>query len=112
MKFYEDIQTKLKNSLKESRYDHTIGVMFTAASMAMAHIYDINKAMLAGLLHDCAKCLSYEEQVRICIENQREISEKLEISQNTQRQGEINMLQVQLQDKRPSNPKTYTLNNI
>ena len=75
MKFYEDIQTKLKNSLKESRYDHTIGVMFTAASMAMAHKYDINKAMLAGLLHDCAKCLPFEEQVKLCTENNKEISE-------------------------------------
>ena len=75
MKFYEDIQTKLKNSLKESRYNHTIGVMFTAASMAMAHKYDINKAMLAGLLHDCAKCLPFEEQVKLCTDNNKEISE-------------------------------------
>ena len=75
MKFYEDIQNRLKSSLKDARYEHTIGVMYTAGSMAMAHKYDINKAMLAGLLHDCAKCLSYDEQVRICIENQREISE-------------------------------------
>ena len=75
MKFYEDIQNRLKSSLKESRFEHTIGVMYTAGSMAMAHQYDIKKAMLAGLLHDCAKCLTYEEQVRICEENQREISE-------------------------------------
>ena len=75
MKFYEDIRNRLKSSLKESRFEHTIGVMYTAGSMAMAHQYDIKKAMLAGLLHDCAKCLTYEEQVRICEENQREISE-------------------------------------
>lgn len=75
MKIYDEIQNKLKQSLKESRFEHTIGVMYTAGSMAMAHKYDINKAMLAGLLHDCAKCLTYEEQVRICEENQREISE-------------------------------------
>lgn len=75
MKFYEDIQNKLKGVLKESRFEHTIGVMYTAASMAMAHGYDVEKAMLAGLLHDCAKCHSYEEQVKICEENGREISE-------------------------------------
>ena len=75
MKIYDEIQNKLKQSLKESRFEHTIGVMYTAGSMAMAHKYDINKAMLAGFLHDCAKCLTYEEQVRICEENQREISE-------------------------------------
>lgn len=75
MKFYEDIQNKLKSTLKESRFEHTLGVMYTAGSMAMAHGYDINKAMLAGLLHDCAKCLTYEEQVKICEDNHREISE-------------------------------------
>ena len=75
MKFYEDIQNRLRSSLKESRFEHTIGVMYTAGSMAMAHKYDIKKAMLAGLLHDCAKCLTYEEQVKICEENHREISE-------------------------------------
>lgn len=75
MKIYNEIQNKLKKSLKESRFEHTLGVMYTAAGMAMAHGYDIDKAMLAGLLHDCAKCLTYEEQVRICEENQREISE-------------------------------------
>ena len=75
MKHYDEIHNKLKESLTESRYEHTLGVMYTAASMAMAHGYDINKAMLAGLLHDCAKCLPYEEQVKLCIENNREISE-------------------------------------
>lgn len=75
MKLYEDIQSKLKESLKGSRYEHTIGVMYTAGCMAMAHGYDISKAMLAGLLHDCAKCMSYEEQVKICEENRREITE-------------------------------------
>ncbi len=74
MKHYEEIQNKLKSTLKESRFEHTLGVMYTAASIAMAHGYDIRKAMLAGLLHDCAKCLSYEEQVRLCEENNREIS--------------------------------------
>ena len=37
MKLYDEIQGKLKSSLKESRFEHTMGVMYTAASMAMAH---------------------------------------------------------------------------
>lgn len=74
MKSYEVIQTKLKGILKTSRYEHTIAVMYTAASMAMAHGCDVNKALLAGLLHDCAKCLSDEGQIKICEENGYNVS--------------------------------------
>ena len=63
MKMYEEIQEKLKKALDEPRYEHTIGVMYTAGCMAMAHGFDIQKAMLAGLLHDCAKCLTHEERL-------------------------------------------------
>lgn len=63
---FEQIREKLKTTLDESRYEHTIGVMYTAACLAMAHEYDIKKAMLAGLLHDCAKCMTHEERILLC----------------------------------------------
>ena len=56
-----ELQEKMKKKLTESRYEHTIGVMYTAASLAMAHDVNIDKALLAGLLHDCAKCYSDEK---------------------------------------------------
>lgn len=65
---FEQIQEKLNNALDEPRYEHTIGVMYTAGCMAMAYGYDISKAMLAGLLHDCAKCMSHEERLLLCKE--------------------------------------------
>lgn len=68
------IQEKLKSALDEPRYKHTIGVMYTAGSMARAFGYPIEKAMLAGLLHDCAKCITHEEKVRLCQENNIAIS--------------------------------------
>ena len=74
MKVFEPIQEKLKTSLDESRYEHTIGVMYTAGCMAMAHGYDIEKAMLAGLLHDCAKCMTHEERVALCDAHQVEVT--------------------------------------
>ncbi len=43
----ETIQKKLEKKLKKSRYQHTLGVMYTAASLAMRHDTDIHKAMLA-----------------------------------------------------------------
>ena len=52
--------------LDKERYEHTLGVMYTAASLAMCHGEDIDKALLAGLLHDCAKCLSGDTKIKLC----------------------------------------------
>ena len=71
---FEEIQDKLKIALDEPRYEHTVGVMYTAGCMAMAYGYDIKKAMLAGLLHDCAKCMTHEERVSLCEVNHVEVT--------------------------------------
>ena len=65
----------LKKDLDKDRFRHTIGVMYTAGSLAMANGYDIPKAMLTGLLHDCAKCLPAKEKIEICRRNHIEISD-------------------------------------
>ena len=70
-----DIQEKLKNQLDSFRYEHTIGVMYTAGCLAMAYGYSMEKAMLAGLLHDCAKCLSHEERVELCNQHHVDITD-------------------------------------
>ena len=54
-----DLQNKLREVLPENRFYHTLGVSYTAASLAMSHGADIYKAELAGLLHDCAKYLKF-----------------------------------------------------
>lgn len=75
MNQFKEIENKLKITLDELRYEHTLGVMYTAGCMAMAHKYDIKKAMLAGLLHDCAKCMSHEERLLLCKENYVPVTE-------------------------------------
>lgn len=75
MNEFRDIQEKLKIALDETRYEHTLGVMYTAGCLAMAHGYDVKKAMLAGLLHDCAKCISHEERLSLCNEHHILITE-------------------------------------
>lgn len=62
----ETIQKKLEKRLKKDRYQHTLGVMYTAASMAMRFDADINQAMFAGILHDCGKFCSAKEQIKLC----------------------------------------------
>ena len=46
------------------RYEHTLGVSFTCISLAMRYGYDLNKAELAGLLHDCAKRYDESEIIK------------------------------------------------
>lgn len=60
------IEKQLKKELDKSRYRHTLGVMYTASCLAMRHGGDMDQALLAGLLHDCAKCISGEKQIHIC----------------------------------------------
>lgn len=63
---FDEIESKLEKTLKKGRYIHTRGVMYTAASIAMCYGDDIESAMLAGLLHDCGKFCSEEEQISLC----------------------------------------------
>ena len=64
-----EIEKKLKKEVDKERYAHTRGVMYTAAAMAMAHQADMEQAMYAGLLHDCAKCISNHDKLKICKKN-------------------------------------------
>lgn len=60
---------KLKNSQKERRFRHTLGVAGEAERLADKFGVDKDKARIAGLLHDCAKNLdekSGEEFSQIC----------------------------------------------
>ncbi len=56
----------LQKELKPMRYEHTISVSYSCIALAMRYGYDIQKAELAGLLHDCAKCFSNQELIERC----------------------------------------------
>ncbi len=60
------IRKKMEKSLDSKRFEHTLGVAYTACCLAMCYDTDLNKAMTAGLLHDCAKCISDEKKISIC----------------------------------------------
>lgn len=60
------IRKQLAKALDSKRYEHTQGVAYTSAALAMRYGEDIQKAELAGLLHDCAKCLDNEKKIHIC----------------------------------------------
>jgi len=55
-----------KKEMDDSRYEHTLGVMYTCAALAMRYGYDIGRAEMAGLLHDCAKRYGDSELIVKC----------------------------------------------
>lgn len=50
----------------EKRYEHTLSVAYTAANLAACHEADAGKALIAGMLHDCAKCMPEHKLLDIC----------------------------------------------
>jgi predicted HD superfamily hydrolase involved in NAD metabolism len=72
-KIRDDVQAMLGTNKK--RYWHTVGVANTCACLAMKYGVDVERAYIAGLLHDCAKCLSDDELLRECAQNDITVSE-------------------------------------
>ena len=71
----QKIRKQLSKALDNKRFEHTQGVAYTSAALAMRYGEDIKKAELAGLLHDCAKCLDNEKKIQICKKHNISISE-------------------------------------
>lgn len=69
-----DYQEKVGKSLSKKRFAHSISVMNTAAKLAEIYDVNINKAKIAGLLHDCGKSLTDEQKLKMCEENGLSIS--------------------------------------
>lgn len=69
------LKKQMKEELQADRFEHTIGVMYTAEALAMRYGADMSKAAVAGLLHDCAKCIPNAQKLKMCKKHHIEISE-------------------------------------
>ena len=69
------IAGKLKKYLDEDRLWHTLGVMQMSASLAIRYDYPMERAQLAGLLHDCAKCIPNKKKLKMCSEHNIPVSD-------------------------------------
>ncbi len=69
-----ELRTKIKKTQDKKRFEHTLGVTYTAACLAMCYDVDTERAQIAGLLHDCAKCLSNDKKVSLCKKQSIEIN--------------------------------------
>ena len=68
------IRKWLKKHLDEDRYEHTLGVTYTSVCLAMRYEGDMKKVEIAGLLHDCAKCIPDDIKLAKCREKGIDIS--------------------------------------
>ncbi len=75
IKNLKNIKSSLKSSLSKDRYQHTIGVAYTAMCLAMKYEVDLQKAEVAGLLHDCAKCIPNDKKLKECKKHNIQMTE-------------------------------------
>lgn len=65
-----DVLKKLTREMEKvqepKRFVHTQGVEYTAAALAMRYGEDVERAQVAGLLHDCAKCMGNDKLLSAC----------------------------------------------
>ncbi len=76
---YEQI---LKTRLSDHRMNHSLGVMNMAVRLAELHGANVNKARIAGLLHDMTKEFSKEEHFRLFEKYSFPLDEHLKESKN------------------------------
>ena len=70
-----EMRERLESKLTKKRFEHSLGVEYVSGCLAMVHGADIDKALTAGLLHDCAKCLSALDKISKCKKHGLSISD-------------------------------------
>ena len=64
-----EIEEWLSENLDDERFEHSFGVADTAKNLAKTYNLNSEKAYIAGLLHDCAKCFSSDKLLNIIKSN-------------------------------------------
>lgn len=62
----KELRKAMREVQTSKRFEHTKGVEYTAAALAMRYGASVEDALAAGLLHDCAKCLTDKELFSVC----------------------------------------------
>jgi predicted HD superfamily hydrolase involved in NAD metabolism len=70
-----EMKERLKKKLTPKRFEHSLGVEYVAGCLAMVYDIDVERALVAGLLHDCAKCIPAKEKIRKCEKNKLSVSD-------------------------------------
>ncbi len=75
--YQPDYLPKLKGMMNPHRFQHTMGVRKEAIRLAALHKLPVQKAALAGLLHDCAKGMSLKDMQKTAREHHLTDSEEV-----------------------------------
>lgn len=62
----DEIKRKLESVLSPKRFEHSLGVMDTAVNLAEKYGGNVEKAALAGILHDCAREIKGQAVFELC----------------------------------------------
>lgn len=73
--YKKELEKVVANAVDESRFIHIIGVRDISFSLAIVYGAEREDALIAGLLHDLAKCLSNETLIEECKKYNLEITE-------------------------------------
>lgn len=71
----QEIENYLMHNLKTKRYDHSLSVRNTSIELAKLYNEDVEKAKIAGLVHDCAKNMSDEKILDIALNYNLKVDE-------------------------------------
>ena len=71
----EEMLHYLQMNLKESRLKHSLSVSETAVMLATIYGENIEKARVAGLVHDCVKNKTDEQLIKVAIDHKIELDE-------------------------------------
>lgn len=72
----ENITEKLKSNLSDKRFQHSVRVSIYAQKIAKHFSLNHKKAQIAGLLHDCAKEMTNEELISLCLKHNLALGNK------------------------------------
>ncbi len=67
--------SNLQNRLSDDRLLHSMAVARTAAHLAAVHALPVDQCELAGLLHDCAKCMDIDSLRQIAISHHLKLTD-------------------------------------
>lgn len=73
----DEIKKDILNRIGQKRYEHTLRVKDTAMDLAKIYNVDLEKAKVAGFLHDCAKIRDTKELLEVAKEYNLEITDDM-----------------------------------
>lgn len=77
-KITEEMKSDILNRIGEKRYNHTIRVRDTAVELAKIYNVDLEKAYVAGMLHDCAKIRDEKELIEVSFDYSLNLTDDME----------------------------------